>query len=551
LTPKAFSVYFLQIETSLCLGGAMQFSSKQGIIVLAVLLAVSTATEGTWAANKSGETHVSTVADPSSSSPYLDQRVHKVGSVGLTVTNYGIYGSQMDPSIRDPETGLPAPSCQFPYGSGIEYLWQGALWIGAVVDSDTLVSTGHDGWQHIFEMYSDTYPAGRMIKRSTRPNDPAYSPDAVSEADYIATYYDTLTDQSWVAPNPDDGRPHIPLGLKIVQESYSWSASVYEDFILFRYRIKNIGSRYLHQVFCGLYFDCDIYHMSTPAGFQDDISGSYRCFDQTTSESLFVAWSADNDGDPSRSGLWDQQSAVAAIGASMLDYQPSRQFAFNWWASNGDATLDWGPRRQENNRNFGTGGLGTPAGDRNKYYIMSTPENDYDQLWSAVDHSAQGWLPPAANIASNLADGYDTRFLFSFGAIDLAPGDSMEFAFVIAMGDNFHRSPTDFLRLFDRDSPQAFYDSLDFSDLTTNILAARRLYRQLFVIIPGDADRSGHVDVADAIYLINYIFIGGSAPNPLNVGDINGDCRLNIADVVYLISYLFRGGASPAAGCME
>jgi hypothetical protein len=87
--------------------------------------------------------------------------------------------------------------------------------------------------------------------------------------------------------------------------------------------------------------------------------------------------------------------------------------------------------------------------------------------------------------------------------------------------------------------------------LTTNILSARQLYRQLFVVIPGDADRSGQVDVADAIYLINHMFLGGPAPTPASVGDTNGDCRLNIADVVYLISYLFRSGASPAAGCIE
>ncbi|TFH65123.1 MAG: hypothetical protein E4G91_03605 [Candidatus Zixiibacteriota bacterium] len=525
---------------------------RKSILAIVTLCLAAVAVIPVWAANKSDKTQVSTAGDPLSLHPYLDQRVHKVGNVGMTITNYGIYGTQMDPSIRDPETGLPAPSCQFPYGSGIEYLFQGALWIGAVVDNDTLVSAGQDGWQLVFEMYPNSLPEGLIVKRSTRPDDPAYSPDAVSEADYIATYYDTLTDPSWVASNPDDGRPHIPLGLKIVQESYSWSASIYEDFILFRYRIKNIGSKYLHQVFCGVYFDCDIYHPTTGNGFQDDISGSYRCFDETMSESVFVAWSADNNGDPSTAGQWDFRSPSAAIGASLMDYPTSPQLSFNWWVSWGDpATLDWGPRRQENNRNFGTGGLGTPAGDRNKYYIMSTPENDYDQLWSAVDQSAQGWLPPNATLAGNLADGYDTRFLLSFGAIDLAPGDSTEFAFVVAMGDNFHRNPTDFQRLFDRNNPQAFYDSLDFSDLTTNVLAARQLYRQLFVVIPGDADRSGIVDVIDAIYLINYIFIGGPAPSPLNVADVNADCCINIADVVYLIRYIFSGGPAPVAGCID
>ena len=181
---------------------------------------------------------------------------------------------------------------------------------------------------------------------------------------------------------------------------------------------------------------------------------------------------------------------------------------------------------------------------------MSTPERDYDQIWDAVDYTSQGWMPPIPQI-SNGDEIYDTRFLLSFGAIDLAPGDSTEFAFVVAMGDNFHRNPTDFYTLFDPLNPQTLYDSLDFSDLTTNILAARQLYRQLFVVIPGDVDRSGVVNLADAICLLNYMYLGGSAPRPLTVADVNGDCEVNFADAVYLIRRLFRGGPAPLKGCIE
>ena len=92
---------------------------------------------------------------PAAGKPMLDQRVHKVGNMWLTITNYGIFGNQSDASVKDPETGLSAPSCEYPGGSGMEYLFQGALWVGAIVGEDTLVSNGHDGWQHIFEMYGD------------------------------------------------------------------------------------------------------------------------------------------------------------------------------------------------------------------------------------------------------------------------------------------------------------------------------------------------------------------------------------------------------------
>jgi hypothetical protein len=531
----------------------MRLIFGKGILAGATFWLLAAAIVPVWAANKDGKTSVPTVTGVLGSLPNLEFRVHRVGNIGMTISNLGVYGYPFSVATIDPETGMPAPLCQFPNGSGIEYLFGGALWVGAVVDSDTLVSTGFDGWQFTFEMYPGPVhsPDGSIVKRSTRPNDSAYSPYAVSDADYIATFYDTLTDPSFVSLDPYDGRPHTPLGLKIVQESYSWNVSVYEDFILFRYRIKNIGGHYLHKVHCGLYFDCDIGHSSNHHSYFDDISGSYSYFDQSTSESVFVAWSADDDGDPTRAGQWDSRSARGAIGVSLLNRPANTQPSFNWWVANiCSAYYDWGPVRAENYRPLGTGGLGTPAGDRSKYFFMRNHEIDYDQLFSAVDFSNQGWLPPL-NAIGWCEGNDDTRFLLSFGALDLAPGDSTEFAFVVAMGDNFHRNPTDFYRLFDWNNPQAIYDSLDFSDLTTNILAARQLYRRLFVLIPGDADRSGQVNVADAIYLINYLFLGGPVPNPPKVGDTNGDCRLNIADVVYLISYLFRGGVSPAAGCIE
>ncbi len=61
----------------------------------------------------------------------------------------------------------------------------------------------------------------------------------------------------------------------------------------------------------------------------------------------------------------------------------------------------------------------------------------------------------------------------------------------------------------------------------------------------GDADSDQAVNVADAVYLINYIFKGGPAPDPLDAGDANCDGAVNVADAVYLINYIFKGGPEP------
>lgn len=61
----------------------------------------------------------------------------------------------------------------------------------------------------------------------------------------------------------------------------------------------------------------------------------------------------------------------------------------------------------------------------------------------------------------------------------------------------------------------------------------------------GDANADGAIDIADVMYLINYLFIGGSEPCPIEAGDANCDGTLDTADVIHLINYLFLGGSPP------
>ena len=65
----------------------------------------------------------------------------------------------------------------------------------------------------------------------------------------------------------------------------------------------------------------------------------------------------------------------------------------------------------------------------------------------------------------------------------------------------------------------------------------------------GDADGSHDVNIADAVFLVEYIFSGGAAPSPLAAGDTDCSGDINIADCVYLIEYIFSGGSQPCAGC--
>jgi hypothetical protein len=67
----------------------------------------------------------------------------------------------------------------------------------------------------------------------------------------------------------------------------------------------------------------------------------------------------------------------------------------------------------------------------------------------------------------------------------------------------------------------------------------------VYAYLAGDPNGSGTVNILDCTYIINYLYKGGPAPNPLQSGDVNGNGSTNILDVTYLINYLYKGGPAP------
>ena len=63
--------------------------------------------------------------------------------------------------------------------------------------------------------------------------------------------------------------------------------------------------------------------------------------------------------------------------------------------------------------------------------------------------------------------------------------------------------------------------------------------------ICGNANGDDLVNVGDAVFVVNYVFRSGAAPDPIESGDANCDNQTNVGDAVYLISYVFKGGAEP------
>lgn len=436
-----------------------------------------------------------------SNNPHVEGAVHNVGKIGLAVTNYGSIGTGFIGFFPDPISGLPAPSCQYPYPSSLDYLFAGAFWIGAVVGSDTLVSVGADGWDYLREMWPDSSsgltnsPIGGFERHSISD---AGDEKAVSEQDLICIYTDTLTVPAYVENDPYDSRHHKPLNIEVTQRSYAWSYDYAEDFVIFDMSIKNIGQSALTETYFGIYVDGDVGTTDNGDRFIDDICGFKRTVASPQGcgfiDTVNIAWIVDNDGKDKSTDMCPYTqggSPTSVTGVRILrTSSDSLKMAFNWWMSNGNAALDFGPRRagttEDPFRDFG-GFLGTPEGDKNKYYVMRHEECDYDQLFTAVNQTAEGWLPPPTN-AADIAEGFDTRYLLSFGPFEIMPGQTIPFAFAYVAGENFHTDCEAFQNLFDAAAPEAYYSQLDFSDLALNALWAEWIYDT-----PGvDTDHDGY-----------------------------------------------------------
>jgi len=64
----------------------------------------------------------------------------------------------------------------------------------------------------------------------------------------------------------------------------------------------------------------------------------------------------------------------------------------------------------------------------------------------------------------------------------------------------------------------------------------------------GDANGDGSVDVADAVFLLQYLFGGGPSALCEDSADTNDDGGLDISDAVAILVYLFGGGSIPDPG---
>lgn len=68
-------------------------------------------------------------------------------------------------------------------------------------------------------------------------------------------------------------------------------------------------------------------------------------------------------------------------------------------------------------------------------------------------------------------------------------------------------------------------------------------------VVCGDVDHSGAIDISDVVFLIAYIFSGGTAPYSVIIADADCSGSIDISDAVTLINYIFSGSELPCRVC--
>lgn len=94
-----------------------------------------------------------------------------------------------------------------------------------------------------------------------------------------------------------------------------------------------------------------------------------------------------------------------------------------------------------------------------------------------------------------------------------------------------------FERLQDLGQANGYSTPYDFS---WSFASFQQIDTDIFLtFVQGDADGSGAIDIDDVVYLIDYIYQGGPAPQVFETGDFNGDSVIDIDDAIALLEYIF------------
>ena len=302
-----------------------------------------------------------------SASAQVDWKALDVGNLSSAIFNTGVVGYPSNPTAN--------PSGWWPAGTNDSYIFEGDIWIGAKKGGEVGVSEA-DG-RHSEFWPTDDFPEIISNKPGT-------------------TSKETPTSQAIMFKCSDtnpDANTDLILGLELEVNGFQWSYAPLYDFFILEYKVTNVGSDTLEDLFMAFRYDVDI--SSNETGTASYSADDFVALDQTPD--------ALNPVDhPNRylSYGFSNASAPGYIGLRVLD------------AYTGDNSEDPAakiPFTAHKRITIST----DPSTDAEMYALISTP----------------GVEPLPANYD-------DQRFIQSYGPVEsFAPGDSFNIIIAVAIGE--------------------------------------------------------------------------------------------------------------------
>lgn len=280
-----------------------------------------------------------------------------VGELGLTVTNFGILGE----GWNNPNQ----PSCRYKqYGTAremVELMSYGGLWIGGIpvvsgVEQLPRVSTaivdgvfdyGEEGFEFTTSpARADTIEIRSSISSaSTSPLARYFSLDAVSHQDFVADFTDRRT--AWVDENGASGSipNHEPLGIDVHLESYAWSHSFMESFVILDYTITNTSDQIdgtgwdIKNLYAGIWADASMNNMNYRSIFEPGSGFSWydniNNFDGSYDANGYprnLGYQFDYDGDDGWTQTYFAIKALHVSGTQAKSYTEWNQDQTKWYS---------------------------------------------------------------------------------------------------------------------------------------------------------------------------------------------------------------------------
>jgi hypothetical protein len=355
--------------------------------------------------------------------------VMNVGEVQINITNWGLIGSR----FSRPSTYSDAPSCQWPAGSGNEYLYSSSLWVGGVVLGERLCSSGSE-FLPLDELEATIYeaigsklirPAGNIVASGRRRPMPKPDDDEDGFVDeeilngknddpendnLVDEDFGQIGNQMFVLTNYDNTRlavesfpDHTPMNLEVVQRTYQWENDQVDDFVGFEYTITNTGVTDVDRVYIGFFSDSDIGPRDGDSIADDDMAGSFRGLVQA-SDGSYVPVEVGYMYDAAETGRLDGYFGIVFLGHNVDptgQRAPARLGLRTFQSFSGNQAFEQG---------------GDPSNDDERYQLLSAPPDEWD-----------GNTLPGKQA--------DFRFLVSVGPFaKLGPDEQLDFQVAMVMG---------------------------------------------------------------------------------------------------------------------